>query len=235
MPGHRYELPALQAAPDVRLCLLDVKDLLDPETFEKALADVSPGRAAKAIRFRFPAGRALSLGAGIALDILLREHGLREKDMQYGLGENEKPYFIQAPDLRFNLSHSGSLVLACMGGRELGCDIQEEEKENLSIARHFFHPDETAWLSGLSDEQARKEAFYRLWVCKESFIKTLGTGLATDLSSFCVPLWEEGRKGEARRVTGREGEVCLLSELPIPISGYRGAVGLLSEYPHERN
>lgn len=232
MPVTRYPLtaqPAQVEGSDIRLCLLDVKSLEDSAAFERSLPEVSAERAAKAVRFRFPSGKALSLGAGLALDMLLQEYGLREKDMRYGYGSNEKPYFVNQPGLHFNLSHSGTLVLACMGRRELGCDIQKEEKDQLSIARHFFHPDEYAWLSGISDETIRSKSFYRLWVCKESFIKTLGTGLSTELSSFCVPLWEEPGGDGQRKVTGSNGETCHLYELEMPVPGYRGAVGIGNE------
>ena len=101
----------------VRLCLLEVSFLEDPETFDACLKRLSAFRKEKTMKYRPLTSRCLSLGAGLALDCLLNAYGLAERDMVYTLSEKEKPAFAGYPDLLFNLSHSGKAALACMGRR----------------------------------------------------------------------------------------------------------------------
>ena len=79
------------------------------------LQHLSPGRRDKALRFKPMHAKALCLGAGLLLDEGLHVYGLQERDMAIRLGENEKPFFRDYPELLFNLSHSGRIAMACLG------------------------------------------------------------------------------------------------------------------------
>lgn len=56
----------------------------------------------------------------------------------------------------------------------------------LQIAKMFFHPEEYQQLLAAADDTARLVLFYRLWTCKESYLKCLGVGMEHALSGFCV-------------------------------------------------
>jgi 4'-phosphopantetheinyl transferase len=112
------------------------------------------------------------------------------QELEFSQGNYGKPSLLQAPKLRFNLSYSRRfLFFASSTGGELGADIEAIRKLS-SMAQMIlqqFHPDEKAVLLALpGDEQLRQ--FYRLWTCKEAYIKALGTGLSLPLDSFAVTL-----------------------------------------------
>ena len=103
-----------------------------------------------------------------------------------------KPFFPDRPDIRFNISHSGSKVVLAIGDREVGVDVERHrEKTDVSaIARRFFHPEELAYMEQ-SPERLRQR-FYEIWTGKESYVKFLGTGLQKDLRSFSIFAPEPG-------------------------------------------
>ena len=89
-------------------------------------------------------------------------------------------------DIQFNVSHSGDLaVLAVATGREVGVDI-EQVRNNVEceqLAERFFSPGERGMMRELPDHE-KLTFFFRLWTCKEAFLKAHGTGLSRSLSSF---------------------------------------------------
>ncbi|MBI4876600.1 MAG: 4'-phosphopantetheinyl transferase superfamily protein [Acidobacteria bacterium] len=126
--------------------------------------------------FRFEADRRRFLLSHLALRRILGGGVRFERDPR------GKPR-LQGGELRFNLSHSGSLALVAVSRDcEVGVDV-EQVRRNVKVelvARRFFAPGEMATLQGLS-EPARTEAFFRCWVRKEAYLKAAGTGLTDAL------------------------------------------------------
>lgn len=95
-----------------------------------------------------------------------------------------RPYFKNAENSDFSISHSGNLsVAACIdGGSRLGVDIELiKEKDNSRIADRFFTEKEKALLDGMRNN----DGFYMIWTAKEAKAKKLGTGLSKLLSENC--------------------------------------------------
>ena len=92
--------------------------------FEQALAHASEHRRRKVASLRLEEDRRLSLLAGMLLDELLGERGLRERDMSYVEGENGKPSFAQHQDLHFSLAHSGHMAVAVLANTPVGADVE---------------------------------------------------------------------------------------------------------------
>jgi 4'-phosphopantetheinyl transferase len=91
-----------------------------------------------------------------------------------------------ASDIRFNLSHTHSLiVLGVTLGRELGVDVENlwTRCVSIQIADGFFAPEEVADLARVpaGDRQRR---FLEYWTLKESYIKARGMGLSIPLDKF---------------------------------------------------
>jgi len=167
----------------IRLYIASVEPLEDAARFGRLLEAVPPGRREKALAFRVGGAKRLSLGAGLLLNRALADAGL--PPMECRVTEYGKPYFPDLPDFHFSLSHSGDMALCAVSSLPIGCDIEKIERFNAPLARRFFHPRECEWLfSRPENEQAA--AFYRLWTCKESFIKAIGLGLSQPLDSFAV-------------------------------------------------
>lgn len=89
--------------------------------------------------------------------------------------------------ISFNITHSGDCVLAAFsaGGR-IGLDVEctSRSVKALSLARHFFHPEEVAYIEAGGDSM--EERFFHIWTAKEAYCKAIGLGLGISLSSFRV-------------------------------------------------
>lgn len=148
---------------------------------ESAAASFSYARQKKAASYLKEQDRLLSLAAGLALDKGLRECGLKEKEVRILLGERGKPYLPDYPSIHFSLSHSGERALAVFSNKEIGCDLERVRPIKEEVVRRCFSKEEQAYVEKAENKD---EAFTRVWVYKESFLKALGVGLGMDLPSF---------------------------------------------------
>ena len=140
-----------------------------------------PERRRKAGRYRFAADQRLCVGAGLLAVSMLRRAGARDLTLQYS--EQGKPSLVRHPNLHFNLSHSGTLAVCAVSGEPVGVDVETICDHGDEVARYCYQPKELDWLSQAPD---RAQAFTRLWVRKESYIKLTGTGLSREPRSFSV-------------------------------------------------
>ena len=150
-----------------------IRKLDEGAVYDRCYNSLSAYRREKADKVKFPEDKKRSVAAGILLNQGLSAYGLRECDMVYETNQNGKPFFREYPQIRFSLSHSGEYVMAAFSDVEIGCDIQQMEQTDLKIARRFFAPEEYAYIKEQEEESAQEEAFYRIWVLKESFLKIL--------------------------------------------------------------
>ena len=182
-PSSATDSQQFTITPSCRVMVRDVAWLADEDAFGRHLPFVSAERRQKALRFKFPMGRALSLGAALLLDEMLQAYGLRELEQQYIIGEHGKPSLACHPELHFSLSHSGHYVACALGSSELGVDIQHQVKVNEGVVRRVCSESEIEWLDA-QDEAGRAVGFLRLWSLKESWFKAVGTGLTDDYPYF---------------------------------------------------
>ena len=105
---------------------------------------------------------------------------------------------------------------------EVGADVElpKARRRTDDIARRFFAPGENARLFACLD---RKAEFFRLWCCKEAFLKCTGEGLSRSTRSYEIELgpsdarllWANGIPDAATR----------FSVFPLdPGDGYRAAI-----------
>jgi 4'-phosphopantetheinyl transferase len=136
-------------------------------------------------RFRWGAARGtLREVLGIALDKAPAEIALR-------YGAHGKP---EVQGLRFNISHSGGRGLIALSQVEVGADIElPRPRRTDDIARRFYAPGEIERLFRLTDPAARQAEFFRLWTCKEAFLKATGEGLSRSTRSYEIELLGGGR------------------------------------------
>ncbi|MCI8268947.1 MAG: 4'-phosphopantetheinyl transferase superfamily protein [Lachnospiraceae bacterium] len=160
---------------------------LEEEEFSRLCGRLSEKRQQKIESFRYAKGKALSLGAGLLLDYGLSRHGIRERDAVMAYGPDEKPYLRDYPEIHFNLSHSGTLVMAVLADQEVGCDVERIAVPDMRIVHRFFAAGEIAALEA-GKEKEQTENFYRFWTLKESFLKLTGKGMRMPLNEFCIHL-----------------------------------------------
>lgn len=103
---------------------------------------------------------------------------------------HQKPYFVDHPRCQFNVSHSGTWVVAAFDEAPVGIDIEQIVPIDLTVAKKFFTAEEVEQLENRPAIQ-RLAYFYRLWTLKESYIKANGKGLSIPLDSFGFNLTED--------------------------------------------
>jgi len=160
--------------------------------WERSLSDDERRRAD---RFRTPAlRRRFVAGRGGLRAVLSAYLGCPPERVGFVYGRHGKPAL--APGLtpgpfEFNLSHSGELALCAVSSvGVVGVDIEAVrpmEANGQNLVGRFFSPRERDDFFSLPEPE-RLAAFFRGWTRKEAFLKATGTGLATVLDSFDVPL-----------------------------------------------
>lgn len=185
----------------------DVELLMDEQMFTRMLMSVSPERQQKARRYKFPKGKALSLGAALALDKLLQRRGLRERDQRYLEGKHGKPSLADHPEIHFSISHSSHFVACAMADCEIGIDIQHLVKVNEPLMRRVLSDEELGMVMAQQGEE-RQMLFARLWALKEAYLKAVGTGITDDFPSFSL-------ENDRPRLVNRQG-FFLFREFDFP-------------------
>jgi 4'-phosphopantetheinyl transferase len=155
---------------------------------------LSTGELERAERFHFNKDRKRFMVSHDSLRQLLGRYlDLTPDKIAFGFGEQGKPNLDPVPHndgLRFNLSHSGAIVLiAVTRNCEVGVDVEKirPDIELERLAQRFFSPGEVKSLSALPDDQ-KLPAFFRCWTRKEAYIKGRGEGLSIPLDQFEVSL-----------------------------------------------
>ena len=127
-----------------------------------------------------------------------RRWGAGRKKVGFRYGAHGKPQLAGSP-LHFNISHSGDLALIALAHVELGVDVElPRPRRTDAIARRFYAPGEVERLFAIEDAAARADAFFRLWTCKEAFLKVTGEGLSRSTQSYEIApdrsrlLWATG-------------------------------------------
>ena len=164
---------------------INTEKLEEPEVFSSFYEKVSNKRKQKIDSYRMKKDKLLSLGAGVLIDRGLKAFGLCEANIRIAEGDYGKPYFPDYPEIHFSISHSEKMVIAVFADTEVGCDIEYMVSADLEIAERFFCRAEYEFIMR-HKKQDRKEAFYRIWTLKESFMKAVGSGLMLPMNEFCI-------------------------------------------------
>ena len=148
---------------------------------ESTRAALAPADWLRAQRFHFEEDRERFIASrGVQRMVLAQYLGLEPTELEFSAGPHGKPEFLGDNTLRFNLSHSGDLMLlAVTHFREIGVDL-ELMKDNVpfeTLADHYFDP-EDAWDLRLLPASQRAWKFYDIWTCTEAQLKASGLGLS---------------------------------------------------------
>ena len=142
---------------------------------------------------------------GTLREVLGRALACDPSEVQFRYGPHGKPFLPGSP-LRFNISHSGALALIALSRAEVGADVElPRRRRSDAIARRFYAPGEIERLFAETDADRRADAFFRLWTCKEAFLKATGEGLSRSTRSYEIAfspprlLWATGIPDAARR------------------------------------
>jgi 4'-phosphopantetheinyl transferase len=163
-------------------------------SYERACLLLEDDERERATRFRHAPSKRAFVQVRSALRVLLGGYlRLPPAAIRFDLGEKGKPRLAgTAPDqgLVFNVSHSGDCgLLAFAWDTSLGVDVERCRAiaHVDGIAERCFAPAELAWWRGLPDAR-REQSFFKLWTCKEAFVKATGEGITLGLESCIVAL-----------------------------------------------
>ena len=141
-------------------------------------------------RFHFKKDQHNYLISHALVRLVLSEYAdLKPEAWQFQKNSHGRPDIKQAANdtsLKFNLTHTKGLcacVVTC--GAECGIDAEiVNRKNNLKkIAQRMFADSELDTMKSLHGWEFR-EAFFRFWTLRESYVKALGTGLAGSSKAF---------------------------------------------------
>jgi 4'-phosphopantetheinyl transferase len=150
---------------------------------------LDPDERARAMRFVFVDDRERFVVAHGALrDILARTLACQPESVRFSASASGKPAIAWPTDpgvgaLHFNLAHSQDLALVALTRRgSVGVDVERvrPEIEIDALAERFFTPTEWETLRAMPLER-RTGHFYRLWTCKEAYLKATGMGITAGL------------------------------------------------------
>jgi len=165
-----------------------------PYDLEVSLSDDEKARADRfhreEDRNRFMVARAIL--RKILADCLDRADEPRGRMLRFGYGAYGKPFLLDDPQLRFNVSHSEDLiVIAATRAGDVGVDIEKQRlmKDMDAVVRLVFDDAERAAILGCPPA-ARPMVFYRIWTRKEALIKAMGAGLSALNDSNTVSLMQ---------------------------------------------
>jgi len=134
--------------------------------------------------------------------------------------ENGRPYFENIKNVDFSISHTDSLAVCALCQSQditprIGIDAEEiYNKDPVPLAERFFAVGEKKYFYG---SDSKEKTFTEIWTKKEAYIKYLGTGLSTPLTSFDTTT-DLGVHFETFRHRGNIVTVCAKKEFfPLKI------------------
>lgn len=149
-----------------------------------ALKTLPAERRTEILRYRGEDDRMRSAIAEIAvrLEIADRLH-LPLGRIAISRGETGKPFLVNEPDFRFNISHAGDVAVCAFDEFPIGVDVER-------IRPVRFRPIADRCFSAREREEIPDSnplpAFFRIWTAKESVVKQRGATLAADLRALDV-------------------------------------------------
>lgn len=147
--------------------------------YEKYLPYALEERREKIKGLRCANDKALSLLSHLlARSEVANDIGIPFEEVVFSHNEYGKPC-IKKENYHFSISHSGNLIAFVSHTSPVGIDVQKTGN-SVSPAVRFFTENEKNYI------QNDPERFFEIWTKKEAYIKMLGTGLTTPLSSFDV-------------------------------------------------
>jgi 4'-phosphopantetheinyl transferase len=144
---------------------------------------------------------------------------IHPEEIGFVTGPHGKPAVVpeQSQEVEFNVSHSRDTALIAIARRIVGVDVEavDDKTPRDELAARFFSEIECRDYFSLPAE-LRTAAFYRLWTCKEAYIKATGQGLSLPLGQFSVASLPDRRPG-LFHVEGQPAEIDRWSFVMLPM------------------
>ncbi|CAG8499059.1 8559_t:CDS:2 [Acaulospora morrowiae] len=178
--------------------------------YNQTLLCVQPEESERIKRFKFFNDSKLALAGRLLTRYLFcKVYECDWREIRLGRTKENKPILLKPKALiggnkyvNFNISHHGNWVVLVAGENcQIGVDVAEIEKfSNKTIQQMFeifkdqFSEHELSVMTTPQEESQQLHMFYRHWCLKESYVKAVGVGLATNLKSIEFHLSDEERE-----------------------------------------
>jgi len=184
----------------------------------------------RAARFRNDAARhRFILGRIMLRHVASSRLGIDPAAIELEISEHGKPRLaaVHGATLRFNIAHSGSVVLVALArGREVGVDVEawRQLSDRDALIERYFAPAEREALWRVAPS-SRDPAFFSCWTRKEALLKAWSTGMTLALDAFAVPVPPAPDAFPALCRNPRDGSGWWLWDLEAG-DGYSAAIAL---------
>ena len=165
----------------------DIRELSDLE-YHKWYSLMSKEKQKRVDRFRFEDDKKRTVTGEMLARLAIAEWcSVNPESIKIGEGKYGKPYAVNQ-NVKFNISHSGDLVVCAVDSQSVGIDIEQIRPLNLSVAKHFCAPDELIYIFNheptdtdfvYSEDQDILLRFFEIWTIKEAIGKCLGSGIVS--------------------------------------------------------
>jgi 4'-phosphopantetheinyl transferase len=170
-------------APLVQIWRLRLSDL-DGAPLEALRPLTTTSEHRRARRYEFDADQHRHLaGRALVRLVLARRYGCAPRDLSITEGPHGKPQLDGSVGdetvPKFNVAHTDNVIVAAFGrSHPVGIDVESRTRDaDLDgLAQRVFTETELQRWRALSASR-RRDVFFRIWTCKEAFLKATGQGL----------------------------------------------------------
>ncbi|MFC2095133.1 4'-phosphopantetheinyl transferase family protein [Candidatus Bipolaricaulota bacterium] len=130
--------------------------------------------------------------------------------------------------IRFSLAHSKNAGLVAVSHMPVGIDLEciRPSLDANALSARFFTPNESEAIAGLPKDE-RVEAFFRVWVRKEAYLKAAGGSVPASLSKCEVSVDAVNPRILVTELES-EGPFGQLIDIPV-LPGYLAALAVLGD------
>ena len=189
---------------------------------------LSSDEKARAERFYFEIDRHHYIaGRGILRSLVGGYLDIKPAQIEFVYGQYGKPA-LRDQTLEFNLSHSMDMALYIFSlGHKVGIDIEftHPMPEMDKFAAEHFTPGENKLIHSLPEAQ-KLDTFFKIWTCKEAFLKANGFGLTIPINQVEISLDVENSAILNVGAQNKEQTQDWRLELLTPVDGYRAALAV---------
>lgn len=164
------------------LYILDIRNI-DVDT---CMGRVCENRKEKASRLRFVDDKKRSLGSELLRDYVIDQYikkyypeSISVTPKHYYLPNGKPQAEVGHVKVEYNISHSGNYVVAVIGDRCCGVDIEQIRKPSSSVVNRCFDGHEQ---SAMKNSTNKDRTFTAIWTMKESYLKMTGDGIRKGLN-----------------------------------------------------
>lgn len=161
------------------------------KNFDWVINMLYPARREAVLKFKNKKAAYVSMTAGLLLQEVVKDVlGLLAEEIVIGKNEHGKPFIQGHEEFKYNISHSGNMVMLAYSKQEVGADIEELRNKDIKVAKRCFNKSEYDYVlgKGQDDNDAVTERFFRVWTMKEAYLKYSGKGISVPLDSFLLDM-----------------------------------------------